>query len=151
MRLRVPMLLLAIGLLAGCAGQSSSESPVAVASALRSRVAVDPQICQNRIDCSLKSARTLLFIYDYAYLSGLRPERQGNLIFIPGEAGPGRWPVIRIHLAAPEGGHFRFEGACLLRQCRYSGGELLTVYRRYLIGEPCVLPGDPQRNCRVEP
>lgn len=147
---RLPVVFLAISLLAGCVSRPFGEPPAAGAPAVRPGVAEDPQTCQNSIDCSLKSARTLLFVYDYAYLSRLRPEREGNLIFMPGDAARGEWPAIRIRLPEADS-RFRFDSICLRQQCRYSRAELQAIYRRYLAGEPCVLPGDPRRDCRLRP
>jgi hypothetical protein len=50
-------------LLTGCAGQAPLPiQPPALASAPQ----FDPQQCATRAECTTKTSRTLLFVYDYA-------------------------------------------------------------------------------------
>lgn len=147
-------LLLGFSLLSAC---SSVQRPTPEAQALPANpppsahfeMAADPEQCLSEVECSLKTARTLLFVYDYAALGAPLIQRSGNQLVSPTDLNHREWPVVRIQL--PEGGaqHFQFSSTCLARQCRYPAAELHSIYRRYLSGEPCVLPGDPRRNCRL--
>ena len=158
MSLRVPAALAASLislLLTGCASHAPApearpQEPEA-APATAPVVAADPQRCLTSIDCSLKTARTLLFVYDYAALGAPLPERNGSLISTPSDAEHGQWPAISIRLPVAQDSRFLFSSVCLARQCRYSSNALQEIYRRYLAGEPCVLPGDKRRNCKLKP
>lgn len=147
--------LAASSLLAGCASQTSvPATPVAaVPQAPAPQVPdgpaadADPQACLSSIDCSLKTARTLLFVYDYAALGAPLPERNGRELSTPSHRARGEWASVRILLPVAEDSRFHFSTACLSRQCRYSAAELDSIWRRYLAGEACVLPGDARRKC----
>ena len=136
-------------LLAGCASQAPVAPPVADAAPVVEihQPAVDPQACLSSIDCSLKTARTLLFVYDYAALGAPLPERNGRELSTPSHRARGEWASVRILLPVAEDSRFHFSTACLSRQCRYSAAELDSIWRRYLAGEACVLPGDARRKC----
>lgn len=158
---------LATLLLTGCASHAPVSAPEAVATSAASTpegevaasvpvpatpvVPADPQVCLSSIDCTLKTARTLLFVYDYAALGAPLPERNGSLITTPSDADQGPWPAISIRLPVAQDSRFLFSSLCLSRQCRYTGSELQDIYRRYLAGDPCALPGDVRRNCKLKP
>lgn len=148
-------LLLGFSLLTAC---SSLQKPTPEAQGLPANqppsahfeMATDPQQCLSEVECSLKTARTLLFVYDYAALGAPLMQRTDHQLSSPTDLRHRDWPVVRIQLPRMQG-EFAFSSACLARQCRYSSAELLSVYRRYLAGEPCVLPGDARRNCALVP
>ena len=145
------VLALSACLLTACS-TSTPPSPVTVseASAPKFSMASDPQHCLSAIECSRKTARTLLFVYDYAALGAPLMQRTGNQLVSPTDLTRRQWPLVRIQLA-DAGQSFQFRSSCLQRQCRYSQEDLLQIYRRYLAGEPCVLPGDPRRHCEPTP
>ncbi|MBB2493896.1 putative periplasmic lipoprotein [Aquipseudomonas ullengensis] len=128
----------AVLLLAACAQQ-----PVVIAPAVESPVARvvdgDPQHCSSQAECTTKTSRTLLFVFDYAAAGGALVQRQQRWLFTPADAPQGEWPAIRIQLAEPLAGHFTFSAECQAQSCRYSAAELLRVYRSYLAGEACSL------------
>lgn len=134
--------------LVGCA-TSPPPAPEPIAPPQAARAPSDAQHCLSRAECTTKVARTLLFVFDYAAAGGALVERRGPLLFTPPNAPPSDWPSLRIHLAEPVNGRFDFASQCRRRTCRYSDAELRQIYRRYLGGEPCVLPLPPQasRDC----
>lgn len=149
------VVLLGCSLLTACSSSSTAPTPVSIATPQASEghfvMASDPEQCLSNVECSLKTARTLLFVYDYAALGAPLMQRTGSQILSPTNLKQRDWPVVRIQLPEDGAQHFQFRSACLARQCRYSAEELHNIYRRYLAGEPCVLPGDPRRNCELSP
>jgi hypothetical protein len=123
-------------LLYGCAQQ-----PVAVAPApAATPVLVDPQQCRSQAECTTKTSRTLLFVFDYAAAGGALVQRQGRELFTPADAPRSDWPAIYIRLAEPMAGRFDFHAECQVQSCRYSAVQLLQAYRDYLDGKPGGLP-----------
>ncbi|MBU2158181.1 MAG: hypothetical protein KJ989_02555 [Gammaproteobacteria bacterium] len=126
-------LLVVLALLAGCAGQSPvSEPPAPVA------IAVDPQQCLTRAECTTKLSRTLLFIFDYAAAGAPLVQREGRLLFTPADAPVSDWPALYIRLAEAEHSAFAFNAQCRAQACRLSVEQLLQIYRSYLADKPCV-------------
>lgn len=121
-------------LLTGCAARPpvAPEPPPTPASS-------DPQRCLDRTDCTTKTSRTLMFVFDYAEAGGALVQRKGAWLFTPSTAKPSGWPSLKIRLAEPPDGRFEFASQCPAGDCRISGDDLLRVYRSYLGGEPCVL------------
>ena len=136
-------------LLAGCATPPAPAPSLSAPPPPTSEVR-DPQRCQSRAECTTKVARTLLFVLDYAAAGGALVERRERLLFTPAQAPRNDWPHLRIRLAEAVNGRFDFASDCRAGACRYSDEELLQVYRRYLDGEPCVLPAPRLvRNCAL--
>lgn len=144
MHLRNSAILIGVLTLVGCA-----TSPPPAPAPAAPPAPGDAQHCLSRAECTTKVARTLLFVFDYAAAGGALVERRGPLLFTPPNAPPSDWPSLRIRLAEPVNGRFDFASQCRSRTCRYSDAELRQIYRRYLDGEPCVLPLPPQatRDC----
>lgn len=135
-----PLLVL---LLAGCAGPAPTpstplEPPVAKVSA--PGLLADAQNCLNHTECTLKTSRTLLFVFDYAAAGGALVESEGRLLSTPEKAPHNGWPALRIRLADPDGGHFEFHSECRQKRCRVADATLLACYRDYLDGKACRLP-----------
>ena len=144
--MRLPLMMGFALLVAGCAGQP----PVAPAPPPEP-VSSDPQQCLDHTDCTTKTSRTLMFVFDYAEAGGALVQRKGVWLFTPTAAKPSGWPSLKIRLADPPTGRFEFASQCPAGDCRISEGDLLRVYRSYLGGEPCSLL-DPKALARcVEP
>jgi hypothetical protein len=133
--MKLPALAMTCALLLGCAQQPAAIAPAPPSAPL----ALDPQRCGVRADCTTKVSRTLLFVFDYAAAGGALVERRERLLFTPAEAPPSDWPALRIQLAAPTDSRFEFSAQCRGQGCRYSDQQLLRIYRSYLAGQPCVL------------
>lgn len=123
-------------LLAACAAPPVAQAPAVVAVA----AAPDPQQCGSQAECTTKTARTLLFVFDYAAAGGALVQRQGRALFTPADAPRGEWPALAIQLAEPRASRFEFSSQCQAQHCRYSAEQLLQLYRAYLDGRPCSLP-----------
>ncbi|MGL4317536.1 MAG: hypothetical protein ACRCTL_13115 [Pseudomonas sp.] len=123
--------------LAGCAQQPGIDAPVTGPVAAQTHS--DPQRCATQAECTTKTARTLLFVFDYAAAGGALVQRQERLLFTPADAPRGEWPAIYIRLAEPMAGHFDFNAECQAQSCRYRAVQLLQVYRDYLDGKPGAL------------
>lgn len=121
--------------LVGCAQQPAVVAPAPVVTPL----VTDPQQCLSQAECTTKTSRTLLFVFDYAAAGGALVQRQERLLFTPADAPRGEWPAIYIRLAEPMAGHFDFNAECQAPSCRYSTAQLLQVYRDYLDGKPGAL------------
>ncbi len=132
--MRLPLMMGFALLLAGCAGQP----PVAPAPPPEP-VSSDPQQCLGRADCTTKTSRTLLFVFDYAEAGGALVQRKGPWLFTPSAAKPSGWPSLKIRLADPPAGRFEFASQCPAGNCRIGEADLLRVYRSYLGSEPCSL------------
>ncbi|OHC27905.1 MAG: hypothetical protein A3J71_08210 [Pseudomonadales bacterium RIFCSPHIGHO2_02_FULL_60_43] len=118
--------------LAGCAHQPPvSGPPVNVA------VASDPQQCATRVECTTKTARTLLFVFDYAAAGAPLVQRDGRLLFTPADAPLTDWPALYIRLAEVERSAFAFNAQCRAQACRLTAPQLLQIYRSYLADKPC--------------
>lgn len=132
--MRLPLITGFLLLLAGCAAQP----PVAPAPPPEP-VSSDPQQCVDRSDCTTKTSRTLLFVFDYAEAGGAMVQRKGAWLFTPSAAKPSGWPALKIRLADSPTGRFEFASQCPAGDCRISEGDLLRVYRSYLADQPCSL------------
>lgn len=118
--------------LAGCAHQPPvSGPPVNVV------VASDPQQCATRAECTTKTSRTLLFVYDYAAAGAPLVQREGRLLFTPADAPGSDWPALYLRLAEAEHSAFAFNGQCRVQTCRLTVEQLLQIYRSYLADQPC--------------
>ncbi len=123
--------------LAGCAQQPVIEAPVT--GPVTAQTHTDPQRCASQAECTTKTARTLLFVFDYAAAGGALVQRQERLLFTPTDAPRGEWPAIYIRLAEPMNGFFDFNAECQAQNCRYSAAQLLQIYRDYLDDKPGTL------------
>lgn len=130
--MRLPAMVMACSVLLGCAQQPTAVAPVPATTPLAS----DPQQCLSQAECTTKTSRTLLFVFDYAAAGGALVQRQERLLFTPADAPRGEWPAIYIRLAEPMNGRFDFNAECQAPSCRYSAVQLLQVYRDYLAGQP---------------
>ncbi|VXB18041.1 conserved exported hypothetical protein [Pseudomonas sp. 8AS] len=130
--MRLPAMAMACSVLLGCAQQPTAVAPVPATTPLAS----DPQQCLSQVECTTKTSRTLLFVFDYAAAGGALVQRQERLLFTPADAPRGEWPAIYIRLAEPMSGRFDFNAECQVPRCRYSAAQLLQVYRDYLAGQP---------------
>ncbi len=118
--------------LAGCAHQPPvSEPPVNVV------LTSDPQQCATRAECTTKTSRTLLFVYDYAAAGAPLVQREGRLLFTPADTPGSDWPAIYLRLAEAEHSAFAFNGQCRAQACRLTVEQLLQIYRSYLADQPC--------------
>lgn len=120
--------------LAGCAQQPAIVAPAPAVMPL----VTDPQQCLSQVECTTKTSRTLLFVFDYAAAGGALVQRRERLLFTPADAPRGEWPAIYIRLAEPMAGHFDFNAECQTSSCRYTAAQLLQWYRDYLDGRPGV-------------
>ncbi|MCP8467443.1 hypothetical protein NK553_26170 [Pseudomonas sp. ZM23] len=125
-------------LLAGCS-QQSPQQPPAPPPKPPVALAVDAQNCLTHVECTLKTSRTLLFVFDYADAGGALVESQGRLLSTPDKAPKNGWPALRIKLADPDGGRFEFHSECRQKRCRIKDSRLLNCYRKYLDGKTCRL------------
>ncbi|PKM25142.1 MAG: hypothetical protein CVV09_13685 [Gammaproteobacteria bacterium HGW-Gammaproteobacteria-13] len=117
---RLIALLVGLTALAGCTSQPPvSEPPIAMV------VASDPQRCDSRVECTTKTSRTLLFVFDYAAAGAPLVQRDGRLLFTPADAPVTDWPALYIRLAEAEQSAFAFNA------------QLLQIYRSYLRGQSC--------------
>ncbi len=98
---------------------------------------VDAQNCLTHQECTLKTSRTLLFVFDYAEAGAALVENENRVLSTPAKAPKNGWPAIRIQLADPEGGRFEFSSACRQKRCRIKEARLLNCYRSYLDGTAC--------------
>lgn len=114
-------------LLAGCAGQAP----------LPSAPPNDPQQCLSRAECTTKTSRTLLFVFDYAAAGAPLVQRDGRLLFTPADAPVTDWPAVYIRLAEAEQSAFAFNAQCRAIACRLTVEQLLQIYRSYLADKPC--------------
>jgi hypothetical protein len=129
---RLIALFVVLTALAGCVHQPPvSEPPVTVV------VASDPQHCDSRAECTTKTARTLLFVFDYAAAGAPLVQRDGRLLFTPTDAPVSDWPALTIHLAEAEQSGFAFNAQCRAQACRLTVEQLLQIYRSYLADQPC--------------
>ena len=130
--IRLIALLVGITALVGCAHQPPvSGPPVNVV------VASDPQQCATRAECTTKTSRTLLFVYDYAAAGAPLVQREGRLLFTPADAPGSDWPALYLRLAEAEHSAFAFNGQCRVQTCRLTVEQLLQIYRSYLADQPC--------------
>ena len=130
---RLIALLIVLTGLAGCAGQPQlSVPPSAVV------VASDPQHCDTRTECTTKTSRTLLFVFDYAAAGAPLVQRDGRLLLTPADAPVSDWPALTIRLAEAEQSAFAFNAQCRAHACRLTVEQLLQIYRSYLADQPCV-------------
>lgn len=131
--MRLIALLVVLTALAGCASQSPvSEPPAPVA------VARDPQQCDSRVECTSKTSRTLLFVFDYAAVGAPLVQRDGRWLFTPADAPLTDWPALTIRLAEAEQSAFAFNAQCRAQACRLTVEQLLQIYRSYLADKPCL-------------
>lgn len=130
---RLIALLIVLTGLVGCAGQPQlSVPPSAVV------VASDPQRCDTRAECTTKTSRTLLFVFDYAAAGAPLVQRDGRLLLTPADAPVSDWPALTIRLAEAEQSAFAFNAQCRAQACRLTVEQLLQIYRSYLADQPCV-------------
>lgn len=129
---RLIALLVGLTALAGCTSQPPvSEPPIAMV------VASDPQRCDSRAECTTKTSRTLLFVFDYAAAGAPLVQRDGRLLFTPADAPVTDWPALYIRLAEAEQSAFAFNAQCRAQTCRLTAAQLLQIYRSYLRGQSC--------------
>jgi len=129
---RLIALLVGLIALAGCAHQPPGSGPPVTVVA-----ASNPQQCATRAECTTKTSRTLLFVYDYAAAGAPLVQREGRLLFTPADAPGSDWPAIYLRLAEAEHSAFAFNGQCRAQVCRLTVEQLLQIYRSYLADQPC--------------
>lgn len=138
LRRLIPALML---LLAGCAGHAPAPAPAPEAPPHKAaaQLPADAQNCLSHAECTLKTSRSLLFVFDYADAGAALVESEGRLLSTPAKAPRNGWPALRIQLADPDGGRFEFHSECRQKHCRISDERLLACYRDYLQGTTCRL------------
>ena len=139
---RLIALLVGLTALAGCTSQPPvSEPPAAMV------VASDPQHCDSRAECTPKTSRTLLFVFDYAAAGAPLVQRDRRLLFTPADAPVTDWPALYIRLAEAEQSAFAFNAQCRTQTCRLPVEQLLQIYRSYLADQPCAFS---TAACRID-
>ncbi|MFJ3052229.1 hypothetical protein [Pseudomonas nitroreducens] len=124
---------LVLMLLAGCALHPAEPSPPPAKPPVE--LPVDAQNCLTHQECTLKTSRTLLFVFDYAEAGAALVENDNRVLRTPAKAPKQGWPAIRIELADPDGGRFEFSSECRQKRCRIKESRLLSCYRSYLDGK----------------
>lgn len=133
--LRALLCVLLLTFLAGCSLRPAA--PVAPPPKLPVDLPVDAQNCLTHQECTLKTSRTLLFVFDYAEAGAALVENENRILSTPEKAPQKGWPAIRIQLAEPDGGRFEFSSECRQKRCRIKESRLLNCYRSYLDGKTC--------------
>lgn len=131
--LRSGVTTLMLALLAGCSLHPTQ--PPAPPPKPPVELPVDAQNCLNHQECTLKTSRTLLFVFDYAEAGATLVENDNRVLSTPDNAPKNGWPAIRIQLADPDGGRFEFHSECRQKRCRVKESRLLSCYRAYLDGK----------------
>ena len=133
--LRALLCVLLLTLLAGCSLRPAA--PVAPPPKPPVDLPVDAQNCLTHQECTLKTSRTLLFVFDYAEAGAALVENENRVLSTPEKAPKNGWPAIRVQLADPDGGRFEFSSHCRQKRCRIKDSRLLACYRSYLDGKAC--------------
>lgn len=133
--LRALLCVLLLTFLAGCSLRPAA--PVAPSPKPPVDLPADAQNCLTHQECTLKTSRTLLFVFDYAEAGAALVENENRVLSTPEKAPKRGWPTIRIQLADPDGGRFEFSNECRQKRCRIKDSRLLTCYRNYLDGKAC--------------
>lgn len=131
--LRALFSILLLALLAGCSQRPAQ--PVAPSPQPPMDLPVEAQNCLTHQECTLKTSRTLLFVFDYAEAGAALVVHENRVLSTPEKAPKKGWPAIRIQLAAPDGGRFEFASECRQKRCRIKESSLLSCYRSYLDGK----------------
>ncbi|MFV3308638.1 hypothetical protein ACNFBT_25520 [Pseudomonas sp. NY15181] len=133
--LRAGLVALSLVMLAGCSLRpAQSPAPPSKPPVI---LPVDAQNCLTHEECTLKTSRTLLFVFDYAEAGAALVENENRVLSTPEKAPKKGWPAIRIQLADPDGGRFEFSSECRQKRCRIKAARLLSCYRSYLDGKSC--------------
>ena len=133
--LRALLCALLLTLLAGCSLRPAA--PAASPPKPPVDLPVDAQNCLTHQECTLKTSRTLLFVFDYAEAGAALVENENRVLSTPEKAPKNGWPAIRVQLADPDGGRFEFSSQCRQKRCRIKDSRLLACYRSYLDGKAC--------------
>lgn len=133
--LRAGLAALSLALLAGCSLRPAE--PPAPPPKPPVDLPVDAQNCLTHQECTLKTSRTLLFVFAYADAGAPLVENQNRVLSTPAKVPKNNWPAIRIQLADPDGGRFEFSSECPQKGCRIKQSHLLSCYRKYLEGKAC--------------
>ena len=133
--LRALLCVLLLTFLAGCSLRQAA--PVAPSPKPPVDLPADAQNCLTHQECTLKTSRTLLFVFDYAEAGAALVENENRVLSTPEKAPKQGWPAIRIQLADPDGGRFEFSSECRQKRCRIKDSRLLSCYRSYLDGQTC--------------
>lgn len=133
--LRALLCALLLTLLAGCSLRPAA--PAAPPPKPPVDLPVDAQNCLTHQECTLKTSRTLLFVFDYAEAGAALVENENRVLSTPEKAPKNGWPAIRVQLADPDGGRFEFSSHCWQKRCRIKNSRLLACYRSYLDGKAC--------------
>ncbi|MFV3412586.1 hypothetical protein ACNFH8_10035 [Pseudomonas sp. NY15436] len=99
----------------------------------------DAQNCLTHQECTLKTSRTLLFVFAYADAGAPLVVNDNRVLKTPDNVPRNNWPAIRIQLADADGGRFEFSSDCSQKGCRIKASRLLACYRSYLEGKACRL------------
>lgn len=133
--LRALLCVLLLTFLAGCSLRP--VAPVALPPKPSVDLPADAQNCLTHHECTLKTSRTLMFVFDYAEAGAALVENENRVLSTPEKAPKNGWPAIRIQLADPDGGRFEFSSECRQKRCRIKEARLLSCYRSYLDGKTC--------------
>ncbi|WEJ71802.1 MULTISPECIES: hypothetical protein [unclassified Pseudomonas] len=133
--LRAGLAALSLALLAGCSLRPAQ--PPAPPPKPPVDLPADAQNCLTHQECTLKTSRTLLFVFDYAEAGAALVENENRVLSTPEKAPKKGWPAIRIQLPDPDGGRFEFSSECRQKRCRIKAARLLSCYRSYLDGKAC--------------
>jgi hypothetical protein len=131
--LRALLSVLLLTLLTGCSQRPAQ--PVAPPPKPPVDLPVEAQNCLTHQECTLKTSRTLLFVFDYAEAGAALVVNENRVLSTPEKAPKKGWPAIRIRLADPDGGRFEFASECRQKRCRIKESSLLNCYRSYLDGK----------------
>lgn len=135
---RTGFALLFLAVLSGCSLMRTAQPP-APPPKPPVELPADAQNCLTHQECTLKTSRTLLFVFDYADAGAALVENENRVLSTPEKAPKNGWPAIHIQLADPDGGRFEFHSECRQKRCRIKASRLLNCYRSYLDGKSCRL------------
>lgn len=99
----------------------------------------DPLQCAEAAQCTLKVARALLFVFDYAEQGGALVERDGRRLATPAQVKASPWPHLAIELPKAQHSAFSFHSDCGVATCLWTKAQLSRAFARYLDGQRCLL------------
>ena len=136
--LKTGLLLGATVVLAACASKPAERAQEPPAPSVQPAPS-DSLRCLEAAECTLKVARALLFVLDYAEIGGALVERQGRRLVTPESAQSKIWPRLEITLPEAQKSSFEFHSQCAQSSCLWTKAQLDQAFARYLEGQRCLL------------